>query len=386
MTELHVNGPEWQGHQWRHDLIIQTPREKRLSGDTAFLVITGDRVDPVDLPFGQKLANLSGLPVATLFDVPNQPLYDRREDDLIAYTFEQYLDTGDDSWPLLKPMVRSAVLAMDEIQRVSNIKHFIVTGESKRGWTTWLVGELNDPRVLGIAPVSFDNLDFGPQLQHQMQIWGHLSDMLGSYTGEPVSGSKGYAQPNAPPSQGSLIERMNTDRGHQLVGMVDPIFGLSNLHVPVLAIRGSNDPYWAVDAGELYWQQVPTPKAFLVLPNVAHNPGESHRYLQALAHFVEQCRNPKLLGIESTFSGGKYHCHWSVPAREIKTWAALSSSQDFRNSHWSAVKALKVPARAKRLDVDIEPQEKQYEAIYLEFVEPDGSSLTTIPHVLKPEK
>jgi len=37
---------------------------------------------------------------AVLMNVPNQPLYeDRREDALIAYTFNQYIKTGDEIWP-----------------------------------------------------------------------------------------------------------------------------------------------------------------------------------------------------------------------------------------------------------------------------------------------
>ena len=89
---------------------------------------------------------------------PTNRFYEgRREDDLIAYTFDQYLKTGDATWPLLFPMVKSAVRGMDAVQALAQkefdqkIERFVVSGASKRGWTTWLSAAV-DARVQAIAP------------------------------------------------------------------------------------------------------------------------------------------------------------------------------------------------------------------------------------------
>ena len=62
-------------------------------------------------------------------------------------------------WLLRFPMVKSAVKAMDAITEFNDkegfapkIENWCITGASKRGWTTWMVGAV-DPRVNCLAPM-----------------------------------------------------------------------------------------------------------------------------------------------------------------------------------------------------------------------------------------
>ena len=92
------------------------PNEIRNPG-IGFFLITGDGDGEKDIDMLKTLAERTSAVAAVITNVPNQPLYDgRREDALIAYTFDQYLKTGDETWPLLFPMVKSVVRGMDTVQ------------------------------------------------------------------------------------------------------------------------------------------------------------------------------------------------------------------------------------------------------------------------------
>src|SRR5882724_8835661 len=96
---------------------------------------------------------------------------------------QQYMKTGDDTWPALLPMVKSAVRAMDSVQAYAKHEHqqkiekFVVAGASKRGWTTWLTGAV-DPRVTAIAPMVIDMLNMKVQTQWAQKVYGKQSDQI----------------------------------------------------------------------------------------------------------------------------------------------------------------------------------------------------------------
>ena len=143
----------------------------------AFLFITGGSNGdgpPKRSELG-PIASITNTVVAELKMVPNEPLvFDndgvlRKEDDLIAYTWDKFLKGGDDEWPARLPMVKSAVRAMDCVQELCasdeggkfKVEKFLVAGGSKRGWTTWCTAAV-DKRVAAIMPFSIDCLNSSP--------------------------------------------------------------------------------------------------------------------------------------------------------------------------------------------------------------------------------
>lgn len=139
VTQILMRSQSWRGHIWRHE--IKVIRAQRIRHpEIALLFVSGDHNSQHSTL--QMLAERAGTIVAELTRVPNQPLYDgRREDALLVYTFDQYLRTGDETWPALFPMTKSAIRAMDTVQawaseyHQQDIEGFIVAGASKCGWT-----------------------------------------------------------------------------------------------------------------------------------------------------------------------------------------------------------------------------------------------------------
>ena len=130
-VEYVLTSQTWRGIEWKHQLFILRPTTCDKDVKKALLFVHGGRWKPeYDGPratascrgkprCSRVLAESIRAPVAVLRQVPFAPMFERREDALIAYTFDQYLRSGEDDWPLLLPMVKSSVGAMDACRRMS---------------------------------------------------------------------------------------------------------------------------------------------------------------------------------------------------------------------------------------------------------------------------
>lgn len=323
----------WQGIRWTHNLSIIEPKELAYP-DAAVLFITGGKVGDGprdrDLEMGLALAKVCRARVAVLPQVPNQPLLGgKNEDALIAETFVRYLETKDEEWPLLFPMVKSAVKAMDAVQAFAReqgkpVTRFVVTGASKRGWTTWLTGA-SDPRVKGIAPMVIPTLNIDAQNEHQLENFdGKFSEQIRDYTERGLIGKD--SKPNAA----------------ELLAMVDPFTYRNRLKLPKLQINGTNDPYWTLDSLNLYWDELVGPSWVVYLPNAGHGLDNHRDYALSgvgalFRHAIGEQPFPKVSWKHDDQEGMLRLVVDSVPApKSALVWAATSESLDFRESKWTS--------------------------------------------------
>jgi PhoPQ-activated pathogenicity-related protein len=363
--DLHLVSQTWQAHTWQHQLQIYRPRNVT-PNSTMFLWVTGGSARPAYVSLGLELARKINAPVAILYHIPNQPLLEGKlsEDDLIAETFVRYLKTKDENWPLLLPMVKSVVKAMDVLQEFGKrewgepIDGFIVSGASKRGWTTWLTAAI-DPRVRAIAPVVIDMLNMRAQMPRQLKAFGAYSARLAPYT------SRG------------LVPIPETPEGQLLLSMVDPWEYRDRLALPKLIVNGTNDFYWATDALNLYWNELAGNKWVVYVPNAGHDlrrrdkpeSDQLNDLVNSLAafsrHQISGRSMPKLTWTHETVNGKLRLTIDATPTpKTARLWIAQNETQDFRKVKWT--EQTMIPSNGIIIG-EVTPPEKGHLAFYGEL-------------------
>jgi len=360
LTHILLQSQVWRGMLWEHDVLVVEPAEAEFT-DRAVIFVTGDYKpdldDTGDLSISDYLliSKKFSTPLVVLGDIPNQPIFGLREDDLIAHTFLQYIETQEEDLPLLFPMVKSVVSTMDMIEKLMGIKKYAVTGASKRGWTTWLTAVV-DERVFAIIPIVFDNLNFPQQFEHQIQMYGQYSQMLKPYT------SRG------------LAEMISSKTGQELLNAVDPYSYKDRLTMPKLIINATNDQYWTVDSAALYFNDLKGQNFILYVPNNNHGIKNIPYVLDNTSSFLKLVIAGKLPRVVWSSEESGITVSQSEGLKEVYMWRAMSDTTDFRKSIW-----VRIPQNPTGgfYHVDPEPPSGKHIAYYLELVlEIDGLTLS----------
>ena len=379
--DLLLTSQKWREHIWKHQLTILVPEE--VAYDGSLLFITGghltngmpnwkekEKHGSETTPMAQ-IAQKNKAIVAIIRQVPMQPLYDGDlvEDQLISFTLHNYKKDKDLTWPLLFPMVKSAVRGMDAIQEFSkeklkkHIGRFTIAGASKRGWTTWLTGA-SDKRVEAIGPMVIDVLNMPVSLDYHLTAWNEYSEQINDYI------------------KLEIPQTVNTEDGNALTQMIDPYSYRSKLTMPKIIFIGTNDEYWPVDAIKNYINDIPGENYIHYTPNAGHNLDGAEKALKTLSAFWGRTLNKKPHAdlsyelssdnISATLSVASN----SVDLKAVYLWSADSEDRDFRDEKWTSNTIDLI--KDKTIIQKITFPKNGFKAFYidLEYSDPNGGTYT----------
>ncbi len=323
LTRKEVNRPEW-----RHWVTIVKPA--RVKHSTGLLYIGGGANDgKVPEPRNDlvAIARATQSVVAEIRMVPNQPLVfagenrTRSEDAIIAYSWDKFLKTGDEKWPLRLPMTKAAVRALDTVtdflatKKGGGVKvdRFVVTGASKRGWTTWSTAAV-DKRVVAIIPIVIDMLNTEPSFEHHRDAYGGYAEAVGDYTAM------------------GIMKWMGTPEFAKLKRIEDPYEYRDRLTMPKFCLNSAGDQFFLPDSWQFYWKDLKGPKHLRYVPNTGHSLRNSDAIESLVAFYHAILNKTPLPRYEwAVEQSGSIIVRVKDKPKAVRLWRATNpNARDFR--------------------------------------------------------
>jgi PhoPQ-activated pathogenicity-related protein len=364
--------PEVDRSVWQHWLVVVKPDGVKY--DTALLWINGGRNGgkPPDGPNPDmvEIASASHSVVADLRMIPNQPLVfggdgkPRFEDDLIAYCWARYIDTGDATWLPRLPMVKSAVRAMDAVGELlgsvaggqTPIKKFVVAGGSKRGWTTWLTGAV-DPRVVAVVPIVIDVLNVRACKINHYSSYGFWAQAVGDYTRHKIH------------------EKMDNPRYAEILRIVDPYSYRDRLTMPKYVVNASGDQYFPPDSSKFYFDDLLGVKYLRYVPNANHSLKGTDARAGILAFYEAILTGAHLPRFSWKMQpDGSIRVETQDTPSEVNLWQATNpKARDFRRDVVGALyKKSSLPGREGVYEAKVDKPADGWTAFFVELVYANG--------------
>ena len=358
---------------WRHWLEVYIPAQ--VDHETALLEIAGG--DQPGQPPGMPDGGLGGLAVRThavtarIHNVPNQPLsfsretppHPRREDQILAFAWARSLETRDPTDLAHLAMVKSVVRAMDAVTQYCaatsapvRVRHFVLTGASKRGWTTWLAAAA-DPRVAGIAPRVIDLLHMEPSFRHHFDAYGRYADAVHDYV------------------QNGILARMGRPESEASLAILDPWSHRERLTMPKLIVNSTGDQFFLPDSWRFYWEDLKGPKWLRYVPNTDHGlNGSANETVESFFRCLLAGTNLPAFAWHETGPGRlRVEAGATAPLRVLAWRAVNPSARDFRlqtiGPAWASEEVR--PAAPGVYEAAAETPAKGWAALLLELQFPD---------------
>jgi PhoPQ-activated pathogenicity-related protein len=314
---------------WKHWVRIYIP--DRVNGSIGMLYILGGTTSEKHPKPDDKLATLATVShsvVSEVFDIPNEPLIfandpygPRKEDEIIAYSWRKFLDTGDSTWPLRLPMTKATVRAMDTVTSFAasrkggnhRVDRFVVVGASKRGWTTWTTAAV-DPRVVAIIPLVIDALHVVPSFEHHYRSYGFWAPAVKNYFDE------------------HLMDNLGGDAFQKLMDIEDPYSYRERFTMPKLIVNAAGDQFFLPDSSRFYFDDLPGEKHLLYEANADHSLHDTDVDFSIAAFYLSVLKGDERPNLSWTFeSDGSIRVTTDRTPLEVTLWQSKNPDhRDFR--------------------------------------------------------
>lgn len=379
---------------WQHRLVIYCPRE--VKRDQALLFInsgTRHELPGKENSAAQKL-NFAKMALETqslvidLQDVPNQYLIlngqPYKGDDLLAYCWRQFLTNPAQSefWSLYLPMTKAVIKAMDAVQALAeqelklSIKHFLLSGISKRGLAAWLAA-LSDSRVSAIVPIAIDILNTSLNFKH----------IYTSHNNQWPPAFREFMDDK-------LLAHSSHPRFEGLMRIEDPLSYLQSgndlyqerFSIPKYLMTASGDDLFVPDSLSLYYDLLPGDNKIRVLPNQSHMV-DLKVVEEALAlYYQAQLEQKKLptLQWKRDERGALCQVISDQAPHTVKLWQAENPKiRDFRLAaeiRYQSSQLIGVnEGQGYRYDFHVEPAAQGWKAHFVEFTFGEDNFILTTP-------
>ena len=293
---LNVSSLEWldtskavgpNGALWTHQVLVVVP-EKVTIFNMSTVVLTGscnaDRGNgtgphppPADdeyLVVADNIAAQTGGTVVVVYQIPNckyvfpsDPSQKPREEDaLIAWAWHEYIvdPAHNPEWLPRLPMAKAGFQCMKAAaeylvqQKIADPKGWLVSGASKRGWTSWMVGATTPfkglPLVIGIAPLVPIVPDLIAEVHRQWMSYDGFTFAFADYAAV------------------NLTQVLDGPEFKTALEIIDPIYYGDRLsQVPKVVVLSSDDEFMQFDWSDIWYSKLTGEKHLLIAPNSEHS-------------------------------------------------------------------------------------------------------------------
>jgi PhoPQ-activated pathogenicity-related protein len=218
-------------------------------------------------------------------------------------------------------MVKSAVRAMDCVQELLAsdqggnfaIENFVVSGGSKRGWTTWCTAAV-DKRVAAAIPIVIDVINVPACSRHHIAAYGFYAEAIGDYVRHNLKG------------------RLEDPRTKLLYAIEDPYSYRDRLTMPKYVVNASGDQYFPPDSSQFYFDDLQGEKYLRYVPNADHSLRESDAQESIIAFYQTVLSGKPRPKYSWTFeSDGSIKVKTGDAPKAVILWHATNpKARDFR--------------------------------------------------------